>query len=197
MSLRHLLRLLLMLLLDLLDLLVVGCLFRQTLVLLVLLPLQLLAFHFLFRHQFVLLLHVFLIQLRVAGVWCSRTFDRREVLRVKRSASCSPEIGSIRRNGAIGRDTVGRSGLTRSEDAVIFERSRTSGCGDSRLAKIRRSAQLWIAASGLRVLQLSRDRWNMAPAFGGFFLRRGTRVYPAIAASVEADAIRSEERRVG
>src|SRR5271169_3837890 len=166
-----------MLLLDLLHLLVVGCLFRQPLVLLVLLPLQLLAFHLLFSYHFVLLLHVFLIQLRVAGVWCGRTFNRREVFRVQRRASCSAEIGSIRRNGAIGRDTVGRTSLARFQDAVIFECSRTRSRGDSRLAKIHRSAQLWIAARGLHVLQLSLDRWNMAAAFGGFFQRRGTRVY--------------------
>jgi len=157
----HLLRLLLMLLLDLLDLLVVGCLFRQPLVLLILLPLQLLAFHLLFRHQFVLLLHVFLIQFRVASVWCGRTFNRREVFRVNRRASCSAKIGSIHPNGAIGRDTVGRSSLTRFQDAVILECSRTRSRGDSRLAKIHRSAQLWIAARCLRVLQLSCDWWNM------------------------------------
>src|SRR5277367_1540201 len=188
MPLRHLLRLLLMLVLELLDPLVVGRLFRQPLVLFVLLPLQLLAFHLLFRHQVVLLLHVFLIQFRVAGVWCGWTFNRREVFCVKRRASCRAEIGSIHPNGAIGRGTVGRSSLARFQDAVIFECSRTRSRGDSGLAKIHRSAQLWIAARDLRVLQLSRDRWNMAAAFGDFFLRRGTRVYPAITA-VEADAI--------
>jgi hypothetical protein len=156
--LRYLPRLLLMLLLELLDLLVIGRLFRQPLVLLILLPLQLLAFHLLFRHQIVLLLHVFLVQLRIASVWCGRTFNRREVFGVKRRASCGGEVGSIRPNGAIGRDIVGRSGFARFEHAVVFECSRTSSRGDSRLAEIHRSAQLWIAARDLRVLQLSRNR---------------------------------------
>src|SRR5580698_6619198 len=153
-----------MLLLELLGLLVVACLFRQPLVLLILLPLQLLAFHLLFRHQFVLLLHVFLIELRIASVWCGRTFNRREVFRVKRRASCSAKIGSLH-PGAIGRDSVGRSSLARFQDAVIFEYSRTRSRGDSRLAKIHRSAQVRIAARDLLLLQLSRDRWNMTTAF--------------------------------
>lgn len=77
-SLHHLLRLLLVFLFDLRLRLLVCVLFGQLLMLFVLLRLQLLSFLVLLRHQLVLLLLVFLVCLRVAGVRSSGALGRRQ-----------------------------------------------------------------------------------------------------------------------
>jgi len=89
MGLLHLAGLLLVLLLELLRSHWIGLLFRELLMLVVLLPLQVLPVLVLLRDHLVLLLLVFLIQLRVTGVGSGGPFDGRQFLgmRCRRRAS--------------------------------------------------------------------------------------------------------------
>ena len=71
-----------MLLFDLLSSCVAGLLFLQLLMFFVLLRLEFLAFLILLVVKLLLLLLDFLVLLGVAGVWSSRTFGSRQVVRV-------------------------------------------------------------------------------------------------------------------
>ena len=81
-TLLQLLRLLRVPLFHLFLLLLIGVLFLSLLMFLVLLCLQLLAFLCLFVVELFLLLLVFLILLGVSGVWSSRTFCCRQIVRM-------------------------------------------------------------------------------------------------------------------
>ena len=82
MPLLHLLGLLLVVLFHLLFLSLVGILFRYLLIFLLLLLLQFLPFLLLLGILFFLLLLILLVLLRVACIWSSRFFRRRQVAHV-------------------------------------------------------------------------------------------------------------------
>jgi hypothetical protein len=86
MSLHHLLRLLLVRLLYLLFPGVISILLRQSLVFLILLLLKFLTILLLLGDQSILLLLVFLIELRVSGIRSRGMLDRRQIFRVNSSA---------------------------------------------------------------------------------------------------------------
>src|SRR5271155_1974497 len=129
-------------------------LLRQLLVLLVLL-----------RDQLGLLLLVLLIGLRVAGGDGYRRLVRLKVAGMVRRS------GPRRRNRAVSRRMIRRSGFPGGDGARSRELSRPGRCSDGRLAVIRRSAQLRIGPRSLDMLHLRGYGRNMALVRPRFFLR--------------------------
>src|ERR1700689_2410554 len=128
-------------------------LLRQLLVLLVLL-----------RDQLSLLLLVLLIGLRVAGGDGSRRLVRLNL------AGMGRRSGPRRRNSAVSRRMIRRSGFLGRDGARSRELSRPGRRSDGRLAVICRSAKLRIGPRSLDMLHLRGHGRNVALVRKRFFL---------------------------
>ena len=188
-------------------------LLRHFLMVLLLLLRQLLMVLLLLLCQLLLLLLIFLIQLRVSGVRRWRSRMRRNLLGVSRRSSgscvalgsCARLVRSCARlvgGGVLGRGTVRRRMIRRAclrscYHSALVKGSRLWSCSDGRPALVYRSSKLWIPASRLHLLILSRDGWNVPGMHRGFFRRRRPSFNSTIAAVV-ADPVHGDvvHRRV-
>jgi len=168
----QLLRLLLMALFHLLPLRFAHLLFIQLHVLLVLLLLEFVSLLLLFRNLLFLLLLVLFVQLRVARIW-SAPSQRRKLVRMNRRAGSSPIGWCIRPSCLFGRDS----------GTVIKISGPWGRCGAG-LAHVRRRALLRVGSGCLRMLRLSRYRWDMSLPRRRLVFRPWTRADSTIAAVV-------------
>src|SRR5229473_2597653 len=173
----HLLRLLLMTLFHLLLPLRRSVLLRRSLMFLLLPLLQLCVFLVLILRQFLLLLPVFLIAIRLS----------RPVALVRRSILVHRPIligWTIRRISAAIRRRIVVAASLRCHYAASAKRRRSCRSRDRRLAMILRRAQFTIASRRLYMLILTGHRPDVPFPRRCFFLRRCAHVHSAVAAVV-------------
>ena len=196
MFLLQLLSLLLMLLLQLLRLGCISLLLRDLLMFLVLVRLESLPFLFLLRVELFLLFLVFLVRLRIPGIWRGRALDRRKILGVYYSGRVGIIFLRTARllvtprfcPGAVGWRMVRRSRFLGRYHRVPAELPRFFGGRDWRVGLVHRSPQLWIRARSLHMLCLGRYWRHVSLSRRCLFLRGWTRLNPSVP-TVVADAV--------